>query len=66
MLLTATVAHEAVWELASETFVVAQTRRKYGQIYRRYPNALGLILFWTGMPTLAIVLTRRLLQKDNN
>jgi hypothetical protein len=64
-LLAATVAHKAVWEHVRETYVLAHARRKYGQIYRRYPNVPGLILFWTGMPTMAMVLTRRLLQKDN-
>jgi hypothetical protein len=62
--LVAIVAHEAVWELASETYVLAHAGRKYGQIYRRCPNAPGLILFWTGMPTLAIALTRRLLENE--
>jgi hypothetical protein len=48
------LAHEAVWELASEGYVVGKTGRDYRQIYRQHPNR-WLALFWTGMSGLALV-----------
>lgn len=40
-LMAAALAHEAVWELASETYVVISTRQDYRHIYRRHPNPGG-------------------------
>lgn len=42
------VAHEAVWEILSETYVVLQDRAAYCKAYRRAPNPL-LPLIWLGL-----------------
>lgn len=60
----AAIVHEAIWELASETYVMAKSGREYGRIYRKYPNRIGQAAFWGGMIVLAITLTRRLVGTD--
>ena len=62
MLAAAAVAHQAVWELASETYVIVKTGREYGRIYRQHPNPAGQIAFWGSMAAAAIILTRWLVQ----
>lgn len=51
-LAAALVAHEAAWELASETYVLARSGRDYRALYRKHPNPL-LAAFWWGMAALA-------------
>lgn len=59
LLLAVLVAHEAVWELASELYVVAAAGPAYRQMYRDSPNPRGQALFWGGMGALALLLTQR-------
>lgn len=74
MLAAAAVTHEAVWELASETYVIGKTGPEYGRIYRRHPNWVGQIAFWGSMVAAAVFLTRwlvrpgqqKVLRRDNN
>ena len=49
-------AHEAVWELASETYVMAHDGAAYRDAYRKTPNSFAPI-FWFGMSGLAVGLT---------
>lgn len=56
-LAAAAIAHEAVWELASETYVIAKTGTKYTWIYQNYPNHLGRAIFWIGMTILSVKMT---------
>ncbi len=65
-ILAAVVAHQATWELASESYVVACTGPAYRHIYREHPNSWGHITFWGGMTLLAALLTRWVLAKNNN
>ena len=51
---TALISHEAAWELASETYVLAKSGREYRRLYRKHPNAF-LGAFWGGMAALGIV-----------
>ncbi len=60
----AIVAHQASWELASESYVIAKSGSEYGRIYRQHPNFLGQFLFWGGMGALSICLTRWVVSKD--
>lgn len=53
-LLAGLLAHEAVWELASEGYVVLHTGRPYGRVYRSRPNRWQG-LFWLGMSLLAVI-----------
>lgn len=62
MLAAAAVTHEAVWELASETYVIVKTGPEYGRIYRRHPNPAGQITFWGSMAAAAVFLTRWLVR----
>lgn len=64
--LAAVVAHQASWELASESYVMAHTGPEYRRIYQEHPNPLGHILFWGGMALLAVLLTGWVLTKDKN
>lgn len=48
------LAHEAVWELASESYVVLRAGWKYRRAYRRRPNRWQG-LFWLGMSFLAMI-----------
>lgn len=61
--MTAVIAHEAVWELASESYVVVKAGKRYGRIYHKYPNLWGQLVFWLGMGGTAVFLTRRLTKK---
>lgn len=60
----AVVAHQAVWELASESYVVLKSREEYGRIYRKFPNRIGQAAFWGGMGVTAVCLTRWLGRKN--
>lgn len=62
MLAAAAVTHEAMWELASEIYVIGQTGPDYGRIYRRYPNPIGQMTFWSSMVAAAVFLTCWLVQ----
>ena len=53
-LAAAAVAHEAVWELASETYAILGAGPEYRRAYRAHPNPLRP-LFWAVMVTLAIL-----------
>jgi len=64
MLATAFLAHEAVWELASEMYVVANTGEAYRQAYRKHPNPGGQLLFWAGMGFLATVCSLGVLRRN--
>jgi len=59
----AAVAHQAVWELASEAYVIMKARGEYGRIYRKYPNRVGQSLFWGSMMALALFLSRWLVRR---
>jgi hypothetical protein len=63
-LAAAFLAHEAVWELASELYVVANTGEEYRQIYRKHPNPGGQLVFWIGMGFLATVCTLGVLRRN--
>jgi len=54
------IAHQALWELAAETFVIFRTKEEYRRIYREHPNAAGLALFWAGALALATFFTKRI------
>jgi hypothetical protein len=56
------VAHEAVWELLAETYVLMRDGRAYPATYRKTPNRL-LPAFWIGMGSLAIGLSKWLTRK---
>ena len=51
------VAHEAVWELLSEMYVVLKAGTKYHRIYHEHPNRVGQIAFWSSMRLLSGVLS---------
>jgi hypothetical protein len=55
------VAHQAVWELAAETYVVTRDRAAYQEIYRRTPNRL-LPTFWIVVSGLGLGLSCWLLR----
>lgn len=55
------VAHEAVWELASEAYVVAHDGAAYREAYRRVPNPM-VPAFWAAMGGLGLGLSARLLR----
>lgn len=46
--------HEAAWEVASETYVLARSGRDYRRLYRKHPNPL-LAVFWGSMAGLALL-----------
>lgn len=48
------LAHEAAWELAAESYVLAKVGRGYRRAYREHPNPL-LAPFWVGMAVLALL-----------
>lgn len=50
------VAHEAVWELASEAYVMVRDGLAYRETYRQTPNRL-VPVFWVVMDSLCIGLT---------
>jgi hypothetical protein len=53
MIAAIAVAHQAVWELASEIYVVLKTWREYRRMYHEHPNRIGRIAFWGGMTLLS-------------
>ncbi len=61
-LATAWVAHEAVWELSSEAYVMVKAGQDYRRIYRDYPNPVGQLAFWMAMIALASLLTYNFLR----
>ncbi len=65
-ILMAVTAHQALWELASESYVSFAAGSKYRHIYRRYPNRLGRVLFWGGMTGLTILLSREVMHRPSN
>lgn len=54
------VAHQAVWELAAESYTVLHAGAAYCQTYRRTPNRL-VPVFWGVMSGLGFGLSARLL-----
>lgn len=64
-MLAAVVAHQAMWEIASESYVLVKAKGEYGHIYRDYPNPVGQFAFWSVMFSLAISLTWWLTRNDN-
>ncbi|OGB94618.1 MAG: hypothetical protein A2Z31_07505 [candidate division NC10 bacterium RBG_16_65_8] len=63
-LAAALVAHEAAWELASETYVVTKSGPRYRRLHRKYPNPLRPA-FWVGMAGLALVGTVFFVRKQS-
>ncbi|HEX6303244.1 MAG TPA: hypothetical protein VFZ76_03575 [Anaerolineales bacterium] len=61
--MSAALAHEAVWELASESYVVICTRQDCRRVYRQYPNPGGQTLFWGSMVGIAILATLKLIRR---
>ncbi|NOX60875.1 MAG: hypothetical protein GXP42_02840 [Chloroflexi bacterium] len=61
-ILTAIVAHQALWELASESYVMVAAGPEYRRIYRDHPNLLGQIIFWGGMTALTVLLSRKVMR----
>ena len=57
------VAHEAVWELASEAYVVVHDGASYRSTYRQTPNRL-LPVFWVAMGSLGLGLSGWLMRKQ--
>lgn len=57
------VAHEAVWEMLSEGYVLAQDRAAYRRAYRRSPN-IFLPAFWVLMGGLGAGLSAMLLKRS--
>lgn len=55
-LAAALIAHQAAWELAAESYVMAKAGRAYRRLYRQHPNPL-LTLFWGVMAGLALLST---------
>lgn len=52
------VAHEAVWEILSEGYVVVHEGTAYWSTYKKAPSPF-LALFWTGMVALGIGLSSK-------
>lgn len=61
MLAAIVVAHEAVWELTSEMYVMLKAGTKYRRIYHEHPNRVGQVAFWGVMAALSGVLSLWLL-----
>jgi hypothetical protein len=57
-----TVAHEAVWEILSVTYVVLEDLATYRKVYHQVPNHL-LPLFWFGLSGLGTGLSLLLIRK---
>ena len=62
-ILAVILAHQALWELASESYVIAASGREYGRIYRDHPNPIGQITFWGGMAGLTFFLSRWIMRR---
>ena len=52
----ALLGHEALWELAAESYVVWRAGLNYQRLYRQYPNPF-LLPFWLLMATIAVIAT---------
>ena len=59
------VAHEAVWELTSEAYVVSHDGAAYRETYRRNPNPL-VPAFWAAMGGLGLGLSLWLLRRKHD
>ncbi len=59
------IAHQALWELSSESYVLAKAGSKYREIYRNHPNPLAQSVFWRGMTSLATLSNLWLLRSGN-
>ena len=59
----ALLVHEAVWEMASEGYVMIREGERYRRAYRARPN-LFLVLFWMGLSAAAWLGTRRLTSRE--
>ncbi len=53
-LVSGLIAHESVWELAAESYVIAGSGARYWRIYRGQSKR-RLALFWGGMTGLALL-----------
>lgn len=62
-LVTLIVAHEAVWELMSEAYVMMHDGAAYRSTYRQTPNRL-LPMFWIVIGSLGLGLSGWLMQKQ--
>jgi len=63
--LAAIVAHQALWELTSESYVMVKAGPEYDRIYREHPNPVGQVAFWSSMAALAIFLSGWLMHREN-
>lgn len=61
----AIIAHEAVWELSSELYMIAATGPAYFRIYRQHPQLVGQVAFWGGMSAVAASPTLWLIATDD-
>ena len=57
------VANEAIWEMASEAYLILHEGKAYLRIYRKTPNPL-VSFFWAGMSGLGIGLSWRILRQN--
>jgi len=62
-ILAVLLAHEATWELASESYIVLAGREAYRETYRRHPNPFSPF-FWAGMALLSFGLTAGLIRRS--
>lgn len=60
-----TVAHEAVWEIASECYAIAHDGAAYHETYRKTPNPL-VPVFWAVMGGLGFGLSVLTLRSSSN
>lgn len=58
------VAHDAVWELASEAYVVSHDGAAYRETYRKTPNPL-LLAFWAVVGGRRIGVSARMLRSPS-
>jgi len=58
------IAHQALWELSSESYALVKVGSEYREIYRKHPNPLGQFLFWGGMTSLLALSNLWLLRLD--
>jgi len=62
-LLAALIAHQALWEMSSESYVMLSSGEEYGRIYRRSPNTIGQITFWSSMAALTLFFSRKVMHQ---
>ncbi len=62
-LLAALVAHQALWEMSSESYVMLAAGEEYGRIYRRSANTIGHIIFWGSMAALTFFFSRKVMRQ---